>query len=288
MKKTLKIMAVLLVALIALTGCANINYEVKINKDGSGDVAYIYGFSKTIEISTEDMVSTTKEQAEKNGYAVEPYEDSEIAGIRATKHLDDVNKDFSLQEAFGESYIKDSEENNIKVKKGLFKTTYTQNASIDLTSMKDMAAYVTMRYTVELPTKAKTYNTETVSKDGKTLTWNLTAGEINEIQFKAETISTFGVALIVIAVVAVIVLILVLVYKKDKKATAPKTKKEVKTEKAVKTPKTETKKETKVETKKEVKAEPKAEPKKEKETKKQEEKTTESKEKSEKDETKKD
>ena len=75
MKKTLVLIVTLLISLIMLTGCVNINYEVKVNKNGSGDVSYLYGFSKetveSLQISPKDMMESTKEQAEKNGYTTE-------------------------------------------------------------------------------------------------------------------------------------------------------------------------------------------------------------------------
>ena len=46
MKKTIGLIVVLAIVMIMLTGCVNVNYEVKVNKDGSGDISYLYVFSK--------------------------------------------------------------------------------------------------------------------------------------------------------------------------------------------------------------------------------------------------
>ncbi len=220
MKKTIGLISMLLIILVALTGCVNVNYEVEVNKDGSGDISYIYGFSKEtlkdLPISTDDMVESMKEQAEENAYVVEAYENDEISGFKASKHIEDLSKDFSLQEAFGEEYVKDTENNGIKIEKGLFITKYSQNAEIDLTSMKDLSGNVDMTYKVKLPAKAKTNNATEVSKNSKELTWKLTAGEINNVEFVAQEMNVLAIIITVIIIAAVVagIVILFIVLKK--------------------------------------------------------------------------
>ena len=72
--------------LISLTGCAEVNYEVEINKDGSGEIIYIYGVSKEKIGGSADLVEqfveTMQEQAEESGYNVELYENEEISGFK--------------------------------------------------------------------------------------------------------------------------------------------------------------------------------------------------------------
>ena len=49
MKKAVQIIsiiAILAVTLITLTGCMNINYEVKLNNDGSAEISYLMGYDK--------------------------------------------------------------------------------------------------------------------------------------------------------------------------------------------------------------------------------------------------
>ena len=46
MKKVLSLILIMILALIVLTGCVDVNYEVTLNKDGTADIAYIYGFEK--------------------------------------------------------------------------------------------------------------------------------------------------------------------------------------------------------------------------------------------------
>lgn len=208
MKKTIGLISMCLLVLVTLTGCVNVDYELKINKDGSGDISYVYGFSKetleSLQISAEDMVESMKDQAEESSYTVEAYEDEEISGFKASKHIEDLTKDFSLQEAFGEDYVKDTENNGIKIEKSYFTTKYSQNAEIDLTNMEDLAGNVKMTYKVNLPAKAKENNATEVSENSKELKWELTAGEVNKVEFVAQEIN-----MLVIAIAAVIIAVIV-------------------------------------------------------------------------------
>lgn len=221
MKKTIGIIVSLLICLIMLTGCVNINYEVKVNKDGSGDISYVYAFSKetleSLKVSVDEMIASSKEQAEKNGYKTESYEDKENLGFKATKHIGSLETEFSLQDAFGDEYVKDNENNSIKVKKDLFKTEITQNAEIDLTSMSEIATLVKMKYTVKLPVSIKSNNATKV--DGQSLTWELKGGEVNKIEYTAVGINVMTILGIVLVVAAVIAIVVVgcIFMKKNKK-----------------------------------------------------------------------
>ena len=218
MKKTIALIIVLIGMLIALTGCAEINYQVEVNKDGSGEISYIYGISKDVlsklNVSADEFVSSMKEQAEESSYTVETYEDENIAGFKAKKHIEDLNKDFSLQEAFGEEYVKDTENNGIKVEKGLFVTKYSQNAELDLTTLSEDEQGITMTYQVKLPAKAKINNASEVFDNGKTLKWNLKGGEINKIEFVAQEINLLLILVIAVAVILVVAIIIFIIFKK--------------------------------------------------------------------------
>lgn len=215
MKKTIGLIVLLIVTLITLTGCAQLKYEVEIKPNGTGEISYVYGISKTtldtFNVSVDDFVDEMKEQAEESNYQVETYEDEEIAGFRASKHIEDFNEEFSLQEAFGEEYVKDTQENGIKVKKGLFATKYSQTAELDLSTISEEERnYVTMSYQIKLPTKVTSTNADELSEDEKTLTWNLTAGEINKIEFNASSVNALPVILLVVIVAIAIALIIIL------------------------------------------------------------------------------
>lgn len=222
MKKIIGLIIMIIVMLVALTGCAEINYEVEVHKDGSGEITYIYGISKEVlkqlNVSAEEVVSSMKEQAEESSYIVEAYEDENVSGFKANKHVEDLTKDFSLQEAFGEEYVKDTENNGIKVEKTFLVTKYSQNAKIDLTSTDETQGSIEMTYKVKLPAKVTTSNASVVSENEKELTWYLKSGEINEVEFVAEQINILPVVIMVLTV-CVVVAILVFIILKKKHAT---------------------------------------------------------------------
>lgn len=222
MKKTIGLVMALVLVLIALTGCVKVDYEVKVNKDGSGDISYVLGFTKktldSLQVTAEDMTESMREQAEKSAYTVDTYEDDEIAGFKAQKHIDDLSTNLSMEEAFGKENVKDQEENGINVKKGLFKTEYSQNAQIDLTNLSNLGDSIKIVYKVKLPAKAKENNATEVN--GKELTWNLEAGKVNQIEFTATGINVLPIIIIVLVVVVVIAaIVIIFVILKRKKGT---------------------------------------------------------------------
>ncbi len=221
MKKVLSLISIMAILLIALTGCVSVNYEVTLNKDGTADVAYIYGFEKEtlqqLGASAEDMTSDMKDNAETSNYQIEAYSDDKIEGFKAKKHIENLSE-ISLEDAFGSENVKDSEENQIKIEKKGSKTFYSQKASIDLSEMDEStASMVTMKYVIKLPVKVGENNASEVSEDGKTLTWNLKAGETNEISFEAESNYLTTIIMISIAILLVIIILIVVFLNKGKK-----------------------------------------------------------------------
>ncbi len=218
MKKTIGLIVVLIIMLIALTGCAQVNYEITVNSDGSGDISYIYGVEKSVleqlNVSAEEFVSSMKEQAEDSSYIVESYEDDNISGFKAYKHVDDLSKDLSLEETFGEEYVTDTDDNGIIVKRAYFYTKYSQTAQIDLTSMSDSEGSITMTYKVNLPAKSRTNNATTVSDNGKELVWELKSGETNSIVFEAIKINVGPIIIIGLMVIICIGIIVYIILKK--------------------------------------------------------------------------
>ena len=224
MKKTIGLIIMLIIMLITLTGCAKVNYEVEINKDGSGEIIYIYGISKEkLGGSTdlvEQFVGTMKEQAQESGYSVEIYENDEISGFKANKHLQNLSEEFSLEEAFGEEYVKDAENNKIIIEKSFWITKYSQNAELDLTKLND--SNIEMTYKIKLPVDAKTNNASSVSENGKELTWILESGKINKIEFVAEEANIMSIMIVVGAVFAAVVVIATIIIILKKKHVTKK------------------------------------------------------------------
>lgn len=221
MKKTIGLIVLLVLTLITLSGCAQVNYEIEINKNGTGIISCSYEISKK-ELGEkvallQAVAETMKGKVEENGYTVELYEDEEVEGFRGSKKINDITKDFSMEEVFevfenfGEKYVEDTEENGIKIEKTLFKTKYSQKAVVDLT---DIGTEINMEYSMKLPAKSRTNNATKVSEDGKTLIWEIKTGETNNIEFEAEQINILPIIAIGVVVIAIVAVIVTIIFKK--------------------------------------------------------------------------
>lgn len=272
MKKNLK--SIILVAfftllLFVLTGCANVNYEIKLEKDGSGDVSYIMGYDKSflssMQVSIEDLkdddsFDEMKQEATKTGYTVEAYEDDNTYGFKAFKHVDNIQNEFSIEPG-------SEEDDGIKYEKTLLKTKYSQEATVDLADVTESAedaltkavlGQMKITYKIVLPFKVGDNNATLVSEDGKTLEWTLKAGQTNEIKFVAQEDRTVYAVAGTGVIVLIVILSTIAVMASKKKAK----KQEVKTTKTVEVKKEASKEVKEVKTA-EVKEVKKEEPKKE-------------------------
>lgn len=204
MKKYLKIIVTLVLMLILLTGCANVNYEVQINDDGSGDISYIIGLNieelENLGINPKEVYDSDimkfKDKAEENGYTVEDYKDNTTLGFKATKHCDDI----TTEDLFGNLFndmpeVKFNENTKIQKEKGTFKDKYSQQAVVDLTAInKDedsLLNRLNIIYKVSLPGKARNNNATNVLEGGRILEWKLKPGEINEINFASKNSNAY-------------------------------------------------------------------------------------------------
>lgn len=287
MKRTLKsvlLVAFLSLTLFVLTGCANVNYEIKLERDGSGEVSYIMGYDKAFlssmqvsvdDIKEDDSFDEVKQEATNEGYTIEEYEDESTYGFKAYKHVNNIQNEFKIDE--------DTDaDDGIKYEKTLFKTKYSQNLALNLSDIigeeedaltKAILGQMKISYKIVLPFKVGENNATTVSEDGKTVEWILKAGEANEVKFVAEEDSTSyvvagtGVVVLIIALCAIVVV----TNKKKGKKQDVKVKKPVevkketaKEEKPVEIKKETTKEKKPTETKKEIVKEEKDNKKKEK------------------------
>lgn len=225
MKRTLKSFALMIVSMLllfCLTGCANINYEVKLEKDGSGEVSYIMGYDKnflnSMNVSVEDLKGDNsfdemKQDAAQEGYTVEEYEDSTTYGFKAYKHVENVQNEFKVMED-------STEDDAIHYESSFFKTSFSQHAALDLSDLSDegeedalttaIMGQMKISYKLVLPFAVGENNATTVSEDGKTLEWTLKAGQTNEINFTAEETNMVNIAIIAGAVILVLILIIVI------------------------------------------------------------------------------
>ena len=215
MKRTILLVIVLAFMLFTLTGCVTAQYNLKINKDKTGEVEYVYALDKSVleslNTTAREATLEMREKVVKNNYKVEDYEDEKSAGFRATKHIDDVTEENILEEMFGEKYIKNIEESKVKVKKTLFGNKYNQKAIVNLESVDSLAQItVKLEYTLNIPTKVGKNNADEISKDGKTITWKFKPGEEREIYFYAD--SGRMLKMIILVIIAIIIITAIVIY----------------------------------------------------------------------------
>lgn len=224
MKKTISLIILLIVMLFALSGCANVKYSTTINKDGSGDIVYIYTINKAVinnlGKNNENATASMREKAEKAGYTVEDHEDEEMVGFKALKNVQDITKKPYLLDVF-DKYIQNGEDSKIKIKNSLFGKTYSQSVIVnskDLEQLEELGGKI--QYTINIPIKVGKTNADIISADRKTLTWDIRLGQEQEIYFKATSgIIYFWIFIIIVAIIAIFILYKFVFknYKKDGK-----------------------------------------------------------------------
>lgn len=222
MKKFLKTLLVVIM-IVGLTGCAKYNVNMAVSNDKSVTLEVIYGINSSLmssfngeEDSTDEddwtWSSTDDEDSdetideiktedfsflEKKGYKVEAYsEDTDsgtITGVKLTKtfkNIDDITKnskkvvdlvnmfDTENEDSFDDSQLFYKNGDNYKAS---FKFDFSDEEGIDYSAYN---SYFDLKYQITLPTKAISNNATLVSDDGKTLTWDLSYGKNNDVEFE--------------------------------------------------------------------------------------------------------
>ncbi|MTV48121.1 DUF3153 domain-containing protein [Heliobacillus mobilis] len=214
MRGTMKraLLAILMIVLCAsvLVGCAQTDIQVKVNPDGSGDLKYAVLVDKSLITQNEsDPLSDLKQGAESSGFTVNPLEQEGYIGFEASKKVKNIAKETSNDVFLGKIG------EGFTLQKSFLKTTYKLNTDIDLSDLNFVAneklnpfvqaamKQVKLKLTVDLPVAAMSSNATSASNNGKSLTWDLKAGETNHIAINAEqyspmTISLLGIILLLI------------------------------------------------------------------------------------------
>lgn len=233
MKKILSLASLLIIMVIILSGCVSVDYQVTVNRDGSGKISYVYGVSKQFleqlgigeedrATTIEEMIKVYKENAETNNFTIEEYSDDTVEGFKATKETENIAGEVSLEGLFGGTYVKSVENNNINIKKDFIYTMYSQKTSMDLSNMANMGITgIELKYTVNLPAKAGNNNATETSNSGKTLTWKLEPGEMINIEFEAKEVRAI-IYICIVGIVLIIIIAIVIIIRSNKKRKAKK------------------------------------------------------------------
>jgi len=273
MKNKLKLILVGIISLVLVTGCGmktNIHMDIKANNDvnvsmtmamddelidtmiGYGDdnktSATItdkdrWAYLEESMNDSDDMEGYTKVKYDKDGYKGYTYTSKTFKLDDLTTTKSDTKYDF-----FGNEKIDNAK---LFVKSG---NVYKSNFSADMkndeslgssSSYSSQMSLFEVTFSVTLPNKPSKNNATEVSKDGKTLTWDLT--KTTDIQFEFSTAPNYmlyaGIAVLVVVVIAVIAIIAKSVGKKKDKPEEPKEEKPSGEEKPVAQPEGEQSKE---------------------------------------------
>lgn len=211
-----------------LSGCVKGEFHVTVNKDDSGSVDAKMAFNSMLlglMSEGEDPLSEMKASMEEQGFVVSNYRDGELVGVQGKKEFKNIQDFKGLNDMFGDG------EAPIVIEKGLFTKTYRIDTNIDMREMAstegdpDMAGMenmmlnsVDIRFLVTLPVDSENHNATNTSDEGKTMEWQLTAGEDNKMTLTASSLNTTTIVIAVLIAVAVVIGILVVVIRKKRKA----------------------------------------------------------------------
>lgn len=218
------LLLILALSVLLLAGCMSVEHHLVINSDGSGE----FGFQLALDTSLLEMLGMDDadpladmiEQAEAEGFSVTPFTDGDMSGFRATKHLPVITVQ-ALNIFAGEVEASGS---GLTIKEDWVSTRYEFELSYDMADidaeideedfihlpfLEDFMEDMFYGFSITLPVEPMSHNADSVSSDGKTLTWNLKPGEQNLMQFTAiDGYSMVGLA--VLGGVALLALIPVL------------------------------------------------------------------------------
>ena len=217
------------IMLLFITGCVDVDIELTIHKDGSGEIMYrmamdplLYRF---LTESDSDPLEDFIKEAEVEGFLVTVFR-GETTGLEARKVIENMGEGSGL-------YLLNDEfdMDQLVVNKGLFKNQIIFDTELDLTVLerefagdfeqllgKRMLQNMRFDFTLNLPVKPAKHNASTTENDGRTLIWNLTPGDKNPIYMEIEVLNIQNILILAgVFILSVIVIVVVLKTRKPEK-----------------------------------------------------------------------
>ena len=197
MKKTISMIALLLITIFVITGCKikeDVSVKITENKKVSIEAIIAYddealdsflSMSNTEEVSGEKVYtdeerwayleqSINLEEVEKNNYSYEKYEDEEFKGYKLKLPETDIDSVTTTEEIDEISFDNIAQEAKLFTKKGneyIFNSASENSAQISGDMDSDSLKF---QLTFSLPQPAKENNATEVSEDRLTYKWDLT------------------------------------------------------------------------------------------------------------------
>lgn len=243
----------LLMALVVmLTGCYEAEFFIKVNKDKT----HVVGYSIKVEETTyknimemggkekpgEDIELLDKEEKkelEKKGYTVKDIKDDKYIGVSLEQKrgsIDELTTTEKVKVNLVGSLVTDSEDeevlkgvkifnssDNKTYKSNLVFTPETSDEKDEENSFGDLTNSIKVKFSIQLPNKPLSHNANTVSNDGKTLTWefdNKVAKNI-DFEFNFDGAKNINLTLVFGIVGGLVVLVLILVVINKNKTNNP-------------------------------------------------------------------
>lgn len=216
--------AVFAVLLLLFTvGCVDSRIGVAVNKDGSADLTLRVTADSSLAVylgTGTDVLAEYRNEALDAGFEISEIDGNGETGFLASKHVDDLKTSVAMGRLFGLSFFDPelSTGSGFFITESPFKTTYRVELDYDNSLLSDyvdpglvtssLRNVLNAEFVLTLPVVPSEHNADSVSPDGKTLTWNLLAEGSTGIQAKAEV---YKVGNMIALGVLVLVLILIVV-----------------------------------------------------------------------------
>ena len=256
--KRFKSLIVILMFVFLLGGCVKSRTVMSINSDKSMDYDTEFLISNTLQQQPATIIDANKIEAE--GFKVTSVKENNYSGFKVTKSFGNIDKMSTTEDTkvIISDFLDDGFDYTkvFKVKKGLFKNTYTADFiykaetdttegtdTEDLTETDDLTETTNLedaididddsfdlsalslmsemefKYKVNLPNAALSNNASDVTNDGKTLSWNLSTSGDSEIKFSFSLLNITNIIIVCacgVGLLILIILVIVIVCKKKK------------------------------------------------------------------------
>lgn len=220
---------ILMVLIIVFTsGCVKGEITLDIGRSGSAELS-----TKVLVLSfLRDNLAPLKDKFAQDQFEVMDIKETGMEGFHATRKFSNISKmkDISIfkglniqenlsrvpttskesgkqdvnKESSGVTAAKSVKEPVLLVEKGLIWDKYKINANVDLGSkynssgdenplVKRILSQIDLKFIVKLPVKSTKTNATQVSEDGRTLVWQLSLGENNQVVAEAEMLNLVNV-----------------------------------------------------------------------------------------------
>ena len=230
--KKIKYLLLVIAFIFLTTGCVEFKSTMEIKKDKSMDFSIRYALDTSYFGNEANIKPEEKKKMEKQGFTVKDYKKDKMKGVELTKtvkNIDDVSSTKATQYSLsGVVSVKNKSDKLFKVEKGFFKNHYIAKYDFNMgdssaSNGSNMSSYLSnmdLSFDVKVPYKALKNNASKVSKDKKTLKWDLTDSKIKSIEFEFELYNTTNIIICVVSgivIIGAIVVIIVALTKRIKK-----------------------------------------------------------------------